>query len=88
MKKAVLILNLVILLGSSQVYANDLSLYKPFFLSDAMSIKLENGLGDAKDAATRRGTENWEESQTSFFIVPGIAIGIVALFFIFNRNKD
>jgi len=88
MKKAVLILNFVMLLGNSHVYANDLSLYKPFSLPDAMSIKLENGLGEAKDAASRRGTENWEESQTSFFIVPGVAIGIVALFFIFNRNKD
>lgn len=88
MKKAVLILNFVMLLVSSHVYANDFQLYKPFSLSDAMSVKLENGIGETKDAATRRGTENWEESQTSFFIVPGVAIGIVALFFIFNRNKD
>jgi hypothetical protein len=88
MKKAVLILNFVMLLVSSHVYANDFSVNKPFSLSDAMSIKLENGLGEAKDAAPRKGTENWEESQASFFIAPGIAIGIVALFFIFNRNKD
>jgi len=82
MKKAILILNFIILLGSPHVHANDLP------LSNAMSPKLENGIAEAKDPAVRKGTENWEESQTSFFIVPAVAIGIIALFLIFNRNKD
>jgi hypothetical protein len=102
MKKAILILNFVMLLVSAHVYANDLPLYKPFSLvttlgfgntfglplSNAMSVKLENGFNEAKDPAVRKGTENWEETQTSFFIVPAVAIGIIALFLIFNRNKD
>ena len=94
MKKSILILNFVMLLGSPHVYANDLTLYKPFSLvttlgfGNTLSVKLENGFDEAKGPAVRKGTENWEESQISFFIVPAVAIGIIALFLIFNKNKD
>ena len=102
MKKAILILNFVMLLGSGHVYANGFALYKPFSLvatlgldntfglslPNGMSVKLESRVDEANNPAARRGTENWEESQTSFFIVPAVSIGLIALLLFFNRNKD
>jgi hypothetical protein len=41
----------------------------------------------SKDPALRRGTENWEQSQAGFFIIPGAVIGIVALLLFLNREK-
>ena len=32
----------------------------------------KNIYDESKDANLPRGTENWEQSQSSFFIVPGI----------------
>lgn len=102
MRKIIHILSIAILLGSVHVYASGLT-HKPFFLapttlgfdhtlglflSNAMPVNMKNGNVETKQPATRRGTENWEEPQTSFFIVPAVSIGIIALFLIFNRNKD
>jgi hypothetical protein len=42
---------------------------------------------EAKDATLRRGTENWEQSQSSFFVVPGIFLSVVGLAFFFSRKK-
>ena len=41
----------------------------------------------SKDAALRRGTENWEQSQTSFLVVPGIFLSVVGLALFFSRKK-
>jgi len=42
---------------------------------------------EAKDATLRRGTENWEQSQSSFFVVPGIFLTVVGLALFFSRKK-
>jgi len=42
---------------------------------------------ESKDAALRRGTENWEQSQSSFFVVPGIFLSVVGLALFFSRKK-
>lgn len=42
---------------------------------------------ESKDPALRKGTENWEEPQGSFFAIPAVVIGIIALFLFFNREK-
>jgi hypothetical protein len=42
---------------------------------------------EAKDATLRRGTENWEQSQSSFFVVPGIFLSVVGLALFFSRKK-
>ena len=42
---------------------------------------------EAKDATLRRGTENWEQSQSSFFVVPCIFLSVVGLALFFSRKK-
>jgi len=41
----------------------------------------------AKDSASRRGTENWEQPQGSFFVIPGLVIGVVGLLLFFHKGK-
>jgi len=41
---------------------------------------------EAKDPFLRKGTENVEESQASFFVLPAVVIGIIVLFLFFNRE--
>jgi len=100
MKKVMLILNFVMFVCSAQAYASDLPLFEALPLittlgntlgspvSNAAAVKLKNGVDETQNPTVRRGTENWEESQISFFIVPAVSIGLVLLFLIFNRNKD
>ena len=68
-------------------FASDVS----FFDSRAkgwQDLLLETGVSydESKDPTQRRGTENWEESQSNFLIFPGIVLGILALVFLFNRD--
>ena len=42
---------------------------------------------ESKDATLRRGTENWEQSQSSFFVVPGIFLTVVGLALFLSRKK-
>lgn len=42
---------------------------------------------ESKEATLRRGTENWEQSQSSFFVVPGIFLTVVGLALFFSRKK-
>ena len=50
------------------------------------TVKKGGAYDEAKDPFLRKGTENEEESQFSFFVIPAIAIGIVLLFLFFNRE--
>ncbi|MFZ9610257.1 MAG: hypothetical protein ACO294_06105 [Methylococcales bacterium] len=47
----------------------------------------KNIYDESKDANLRRGTENWEQSQSSFFIVPGIFLSLAGLALFFSRKK-
>ena len=42
---------------------------------------------ESKDATLRRGTENWEQSHSSFFVVPGIFLTVVGLALFLSRKK-
>ena len=50
------------------------------------TVKKEAAYDEAKDPILRKGTENVEESQISFFVIPAVAIGIALLFLFFNRE--
>jgi hypothetical protein len=52
------------------------------------ALLVKNGVpyDEAKDPALRKGTENWEESQWSFYIVPALIVGIFALVLFFKRK--
>ncbi|MEY3107284.1 MAG: hypothetical protein RIT35_1462 [Pseudomonadota bacterium] len=47
----------------------------------------KNIYDESKDANLRRGTENWEQSQSSFFIVPSIFLSVAGLALFFSRKK-
>jgi hypothetical protein len=42
---------------------------------------------ESKDPALRKGTENWEEPQGSYFAIPAFIVGVIGLVLFFNRNK-
>jgi len=88
-KKLITTLSIILLLGStpitgvsanSNIDIRELNLPQPF------AVKKEATYNEAKDPFLRKGTENEEESQFSFFVIPAIAIGIVLLFLFFNRE--
>lgn len=51
------------------------------------AVKKDASYDEAKDPALRKGTENWEEPQGSFFAIPAVVVGIIALILFFNREK-
>ena len=51
-----------------------------------LTVKKGEAYDEAKDPFLRKGTENMEESQISFFVIPAVAIGIALLFLFFNRE--
>jgi hypothetical protein len=51
-----------------------------------LTVKKGEAYDEAKDPFLRKGTENVEESQVSFFVIPAVVIGIILLFLVFNRE--
>jgi hypothetical protein len=50
------------------------------------TVKKGGAYDEAKDPFLRKGTENVEESQASFFVIPAVVVGIILLFLFFNRE--
>jgi hypothetical protein len=55
--------------------------------SQHLSVKKSVPYDESKDPTLRNGTENWEEPQGSFFAIPALIVGAIALFLFFNREK-
>jgi hypothetical protein len=55
--------------------------------SDTVSVKKEIGYDESKDPALRKGTENWEEPQGSFFTIPAAVVGLIFMILLFNRHN-
>jgi len=51
-----------------------------------LTVKKGEAYDEAKDPFLRKGTENVEESQVSFFVIPAVVVGIILLFLFFNRE--
>lgn len=54
---------------------------------NAISTKKGERYDESKDPALRRGTENWEEPQGSYFAIPALIVGVIGLVLFFNRDK-
>jgi hypothetical protein len=54
--------------------------------SDMITTKKMGGYNETNDPALRKGTENWEEPQGSFFIIPAVVIGLIVIVLFFNRK--
>ena len=52
----------------------------------SFAVKKGESYDEAKDHFLRKGTENVEESQISFFVIPAVVVGIILLFLFFNRE--
>lgn len=57
-----------------------------FWDARAISVKRGQPYDESKDPALRKGTENWEQEQGSFFAIPALVLGIVGVFLFFNRK--
>jgi hypothetical protein len=62
---------------------NTFNSYQPF----SITTKKGEPYDETKDPALRKGTENWEEKQGSFFVVPALLIGVVLLIYLLGRLK-
>lgn len=88
-----------IFLSSMQVQANsgtvDLTGIPAFnfdnastlFTSKSMATKRGEKYDETKDPALRKGTENTEQPQSSFFAIPAVVIGIIGLILFLSRDK-
>jgi hypothetical protein len=96
-KKVILALSIILLLASTLVTEASTNLYGDVGAlnfsfeskqssSYSIEIKEGNAYDESKDPTLRKGTENEEESQISFFIMPTVTLGI-ALLFLFFRQK-
>jgi len=60
-----------------------------FSFSNTSKISTKRGekYDESKDPALRRGTENWEEPQGSYFAIPALIVGLIGLALFFSRDK-
>ncbi len=56
--------------------------------SDTISTKAGKIYDESKDPALRKGTENWEEPQGSYFAIPALVVAVIGLALFFNRDKS
>jgi hypothetical protein len=58
-----------------------------FSKKNIISMKRGEKYDESKDPALRKGTENTEQPQSSFFAIPALVVGIMLAFLFFNRDK-
>jgi hypothetical protein len=100
-KKLISTLSIILLLGSTPftgVSANSSSGFSALNLTNGIgfdsklnwqqpfTVKKAEPYDEAKDPFLRKGTENVEESQINFFVIPAVVVGIILLFLFFNRK--
>lgn len=100
-KKLISTLSIILLLGSAPMTgasANSNSDFSALNFTSAIgfdskpnwpqpfAVKNEAPYDEAKDPFLRKGTENAEESQASFFVIPSVVVGIILLFLFFKRE--
>jgi hypothetical protein len=54
--------------------------------SRPISVKKDGGYDESKDPALRKGTENWEEPQGSFFVIPALVLALIAIVLFFSKK--
>ena len=96
-KKIILILPVILLLGSVPVtgfsatsrmlsFTNGISFANQLNGLQSFAVKNESAYNEAKDPFLRKGTQNSEESQVSFFVIPAIVAGLSVIFLFFKRK--
>lgn len=77
-----------LVLASPSSFFNDRANSLTDVTIDGFQVKKGEPYDEKKDPALRRGTENWEQSQGGYFVIPGVLVGIIGLFLYFNRDKS
>nr|WP_087146330.1 hypothetical protein [Crenothrix polyspora] len=100
-KKIISSLALIVLLASAPIsgvsansninfsaldFTNSISFDGQLNWPQQFSVKKDVPYDASKDSALRRGTENRDEPQGSFFVVPAVIFGIIALLVFLNRE--
>ena len=55
--------------------------------TNTIFIKKGEKYDESKDPALRRGTENTEQPQSSFFAIPAVVIGLIAVVLFLSKEK-
>lgn len=99
--KIILILPVILLLGSLPVtglsatsvidfnilnFTGDIGFANQLNGLQSFAVKNESAYSEAKDPFLRKGTQNSEESQVSFFVIPAIVAGLSVIFLFFKRK--
>lgn len=91
--KIISTLTIFLILGSAQTiqaspHSNiDLMVFdNRSYQKQELWVKNDVPYDESQDSNQRRGTENWEESQSSFLIFPGLILGVIALLAFFSRD--
>lgn len=73
----------------SSGFFSDLTDTRSALFSPTHTIFIKRGekYDESKDPALRRGTENTEQPQSSFFAIPAAVIGLIAVVLFLNREK-
>ncbi len=100
-KKIILFLSVILLLVSIPVtgfsstsmidfklqnLTNAIGFDNPLNIAQSFTVKNETVYNEAQDPFLRKGTQNTEETQVSFFVIPGIVAGICLAFLFFKRK--
>jgi hypothetical protein len=52
-----------------------------------ISTKRDEKYDESKDPALRKGTENWEQPQGSFWAIPAAVVGLILIIMFLTRNN-
>jgi hypothetical protein len=75
------------LVGTTLDFTGSLSFDNTLNWPQQFSVKKNVPYDESKDSALRRGTENWDQPQGSFFVMPAFIFGLILVFLFFNREK-
>jgi hypothetical protein len=100
-KQIILTLSIILLLGSAPItgvtansnidfsalnFTHGIGFDSKQNWPQTFTVKKGETYDEAKDPFLRKGTENVEESQVSFFVIPAVVVGIILIFLFFNRE--
>jgi hypothetical protein len=54
--------------------------------TNTISTKRDEKYNESKDPALRKGTENWEQPQGSFWAIPAAVLGLILIIMFFNKE--
>ena len=100
-KQLILTLSIILLLGSAPImgvsansnidfsalnFASGIGFNSKLNWPQLFTVKKGEPYDEAIDPFLRKGTENVDESQASFFVIPAVVVGIILIILFFKRE--